>query len=265
MTFSIITVSYNSEKTIRRTIESVLNQTCEDYEYIIIDGASSDHTLDIIREFEPCFNGRLRWISEPDSGIYNAMNKGIMMSKGEIIGIVNSDDWLELGALDVVLNEILKDTCNKHKLISGEVLFHYEDGKTQLFPTSYERYVHYSKKYKMGLNHPATFVPREIYDKIGLFDEDFKLYADADFVVRCYKNNVGVCFIHKILSNMSDGGVSNQRSFLVLKDGLRKIKKHSRSALELYYLSLRLLLNWFLISLIPSWGLRWYRKIYNKK
>jgi len=83
-TFSIITVSYNSEKTIEQTILSVLNQTYSDYEYIIIDGGSTDKTVEIIKKYQDSFNGRLRWVSEPDDGIYYAMNKGIALAKGNV-------------------------------------------------------------------------------------------------------------------------------------------------------------------------------------
>ena len=103
---SIITVSYNSEKTIRRTIESVLNQTYRNIEYIIIDGASSDSTVDIIKEYESKFLGRLKWISETDSGIYDAMNKGICKASGELIGIINSDDYYEKEAVEHMVNAL---------------------------------------------------------------------------------------------------------------------------------------------------------------
>lgn len=93
MKLSIITVTYNSEKTLRDTIESVLSQTYTDYEYIIVDGASKDNTINIVKEYEPKFEGRMRWISEPDKGIYDAMNKGIKMSTGDVVGIINSDDF----------------------------------------------------------------------------------------------------------------------------------------------------------------------------
>ena len=118
MLFSIITVCYNSEKTIRRTIESVLNQTCQDYEYIIVDGKSTDKTLDIVKEYEARFADKLKYISEPDTGIYNAMNKGIALSDGSIIGIVNSDDWLQPDALEIVKGyaDKMDDT---HFIISG--------------------------------------------------------------------------------------------------------------------------------------------------
>ena len=98
--FSIITICYNSSATIERTIKSVLAQTFTDYEYIIVDGGSKDSTLDIVKKYEPLFDGRMKWKSEPDKGIYDAMNKGISRSSGTIIGIVNSDDWLEADALE---------------------------------------------------------------------------------------------------------------------------------------------------------------------
>lgn len=92
MKISIITVAYNSSETIRNTIESVLSQTYPNIEYIVIDGFSTDNTIDIAKEYEFNFEGRLKWLSEPDQGLYDAMNKGIEMATGDIIGILNSDD-----------------------------------------------------------------------------------------------------------------------------------------------------------------------------
>ena len=265
MLFSIITVSYNSEKTIERTILSVLKQTYTDYEYIIVDGASKDTTIEIVKKYESLFDGRLKWISEPDSGIYNAMNKGIKMSKGKIIGIVNSDDWLTDSALQILSDEISADDSNMNKILTGEVLFHYDDGETQLYPTTHERYVYYAKQYRMGLNHPATFVPRIIYDRIGLFDEQFRLYADADFIIRCYEADVPVHFIHQVLSNMSDGGASNVHSKKELSDSLLKYKKHCKSNGEYLKKAFICRFNWSLRTLIPEWYVRRYRKKHNSK
>ena len=93
MKISIVTAAWNSGATLRDTIESVLSQTYPDIEYIIVDGASKDNTVEIIREYESRFNGRLKWISEPDRGIYDAMNKGIRMATGDVVGILNSDDY----------------------------------------------------------------------------------------------------------------------------------------------------------------------------
>lgn len=95
MKISIITATYNSARTLRDTFESVLAQTYRDIEYIIVDGASRDATLDIIREYEPRFEGKMKWVSEPDKGLYDAMNKGIARATGDVVGILNSDDSIQ--------------------------------------------------------------------------------------------------------------------------------------------------------------------------
>ena len=92
MKISLITVTFNSSSTLRDTIQSVLSQSYPDIEYIIVDGLSKDNTVELIKEYKPLFNGRLRWVSEKDSGLYDAMNKGIRMATGDIVGIINSDD-----------------------------------------------------------------------------------------------------------------------------------------------------------------------------
>ena len=93
MKISVITATFNSGRTVRDTIESVLGQTYNDIEYIIVDGKSHDNTMEIVRGYEPRFGGRLRWVSESDKGIYDAMNKGLTMAKGDVVGILNSDDF----------------------------------------------------------------------------------------------------------------------------------------------------------------------------
>lgn len=130
--FSIITISFNSEKTIERTINSVLAQTCKNYEYIVVDGNSKDATLDIIKKYEPMFEGRMSWKSEPDKGIYDAMNKGIRRSKGDIIGIVNSDDWLEPNALENVWNAFEENGKSLDAVYCGWIKFHYDNGDVQI-------------------------------------------------------------------------------------------------------------------------------------
>jgi glycosyltransferase involved in cell wall biosynthesis len=107
MKISIITVCYNSEKYICTAIESVLSQTCKNIEYIIVDGNSTDNTLDIVKSYEPQFGGRMRWISEPDAGLYDAMNKGIRMAAGDYVAILNVDDFYNYsGSIETVVNHL---------------------------------------------------------------------------------------------------------------------------------------------------------------
>ena len=121
--FSIVTVCFNSEKTIKTTIESVLQQKYNDYEYIIVDGASKDSTMDIVKSYETKFEGRLRYISEPDKGIYDAFNKGIKMSKGKYVWIVNSDDYIEPNALEELSSITSQYTKENAPIISAAMNF----------------------------------------------------------------------------------------------------------------------------------------------
>ncbi|MDE6695422.1 MAG: glycosyltransferase [Muribaculaceae bacterium] len=209
--FSIITVSFNSEKTIERTIKSILNQTDQDFEYLIIDGGSSDGTLDIIKKFEGQFGEKLRWISEPDFGIYNAMNKGIGKANGVIVGIVNSDDWLETNALKDVRDAFNGNNKSIDSIYCGWINFVSDNHTPVILKTDYNRFkAKASNRYTMdGIRHPAVFVPQNIYNKYGTFDESIRISADSDFILRLYFASVNFIFIEKPLSNMSDGGVSN--------------------------------------------------------
>ncbi|WP_303070949.1 glycosyltransferase family 2 protein [Bacteroides nordii] len=233
--FTIITVSYNSSKTIEKTIQSVLDQTYNNYEYIIIDGNSTDGTINMIRKYEPLFNGKMRWISESDNGIYNAMNKGIKMAKGHFVGLVNSDDWLEKNALKILANRIatLKDI--NMTLLCGWMNFHYLDGTVQLLTTDSRRFNNHIKNYKIGIRHPATFVSIDTYYTIGFFDEVLKIAADFDFVIRCYRNRCKFIFIDEVITNMSDGGVSNKTLSQSKMDCKYVLQKHTTNKFEFWY------------------------------
>ena len=113
---SIITPCLNSEKTIEDTIKSVVNQTYKNIEYIVVDGGSRDRTMEIVKKYEPLFQGRMKYVSEPDKGIYNAMNKGIKMSTGSLIGIINSDDYYELYTIEHIVDNM---TADKYQVLYG--------------------------------------------------------------------------------------------------------------------------------------------------
>lgn len=207
--FSIATPCYNSEKTIERTIKSVLQQEFKDYEYIIVDGGSTDGTLEIIKKYEPLFEGRMKWKSEPDKGIYDAFNKGVQRSSGCYCWNVNSDDWIEPDALE----KISKCINNKEEIIVGGVSYYDLNGnkyKTTI-PTSDS--IQFAYRTNRMIPHPATIVPKKVYEKYGCFDLKFKIAGDMDWFHRVYpQDDINFYPLGIVINNMSDGGVSTTSS-----------------------------------------------------
>lgn len=197
---SVITPCFNSEKTIRDTIEGVLHQTYRDIEYILVDGGSTDRTLDIIREYEPYFGGRMRYVSEKDKGIYNAMNKGIRMSRGEVIGIINSDDYYEQEAVERVMTAC--DWTGAPQVAYGYLRMISVGGAERIWTEN-----HKDLPLRM-LPHPTCFVSRTAYQKYGLFLEWFKIAADYELMLRFYKKEVRFVRIPYIQANFREGGIS---------------------------------------------------------
>lgn len=241
--FSIITICYNSEKTIERTIKSVLAQTFTGFEYIIVDGVSKDSTLDIVNRYKTNFGDKLRVLSEPDKGIYDAMNKGIRLATGNIIGIVNSDDWLAADALQIIYNEYVKYNSSNTIIYTGGINFHGKDGVVKQLMPDIKRFEKKAKTYQMaGIRHPATFVPKHIYDEVGLFDSDMRILADTDFILRCYYEGYTILPINDVLSNMADGGISNQLNWKVARrsfnDKKKSLSKFKMSSIYRFFLLL---------------------------
>lgn len=201
---SIITPCLNSEKTIRRTVESVLHQSYKNIEYIIVDGGSRDKTLEIIKEYQPLSDGRMRWVSEPDKGIYDAMNKGIWMSHGRIIGIINSDDYYVPDAVEKVIEYLEKD--NPYQVIYGYGNF--VRGRSVILTS-----VCTHKDLKRGMiPHATCFVTRAVYVKYGLFVRWLRIAADYELMMRLVAaNEVQFTQIKSVLAYFSIGGVSTQK------------------------------------------------------
>ena len=169
---SVITVSYNSEKTIENTIKSVLNQTYDNIEYIVIDGNSQDSTLKIIKKYDTSID---LWISESDSGIYNAINKGLKMSSGDIIGILNSDDTYTKDALSLVKKYFEK--FDGVDLVFGSIV------KERLFSGFKKEKIRW--KFNIYPGHSSGFfISKNAQLKAGLYDEKFELHADYDLIYR---------------------------------------------------------------------------------
>ncbi len=220
--FSIITVSFNSEKTIERTFKSLLYQTCRDFEYIVIDGSSTDGTVGIVKKYEHIFREKkicLKWVSEPDDGIYDAMNKGIRMSSGRLIGIVNSDDYYTSNALEEVRKSAEK---NIDVGIFHGILRQFNENNDTVC------YVAYSDLLlpRQMIMHPTCFIRREVYEKRGMYDTTFKFAADYDFILRMKENGIKFLLLETVISNFSLEGVS-QNSKDAFEDGLRVRKKHN--------------------------------------
>lgn len=205
MKISIITATWNSGTTIRNTIESVLSQDYPDFEHIIIDGMSKDNTIDIVKEYEPKYNGRLIYISEKDNGIYDAMNKGIRMATGDVIGILNSDDFY-------TTNFILSQINKSFKLVDviyGDV--HYVDGNNLKKCVRY-----YSSKgfkfWQMRLGfmppHASFYCKANVYNDCGEYDITLKSAADFDIVLRILKKGYKTKYVPLDFVTMRTGGMS---------------------------------------------------------
>lgn len=203
---SIITVSYNSAKTIEQTIKSVLNQTTKDLEYIIVDGASKDNTVEIIKKYEDAFEGRLRWVSEPDDGLYYAMNKGIEMATGELIGIINSDDWYEEDAVQKML-----EAYDKYKASNPEDPYAVFYGKLRTWRDGKEVAVSQSnhETLKDGMiAHPTCFVTTPTYEAFGAFNTKYISAADYDMMLRFYEYRaVHFEALDSVIANFTLGGI----------------------------------------------------------
>ncbi len=210
MKISIITVCYNSEKTIARTIESVLCQTYQDYEYIIIDGASSDGTMDIVSGYSSEFGDRLKVISEPDDGIYYAMNKGIANAAGELIGIINSDDRYTEDALAIIAHrydELRRDDNTYRNIVLYGKLRTVDENGTELSVGSVR---HGSLREEM-IPHPTCFVTADAYREIGVFNTEYISAADYDLMLRMFESGrVHFEYVDDVIAEFTTGGMSSK-------------------------------------------------------
>ncbi len=219
MKISIITATYNSEKTVKETIESVLAQTYLDYEHIFVDGLSKDHTMEIIKSYEEQYQGKCRYISEKDMGLYDAMNKGIQMATGDIIGILNSDDiYASREVLQKIADTFQKESCDG---TYGNLIF--MDEQTMSIPQRIWK----SKKGDVNKGwhpaHPTLYLKRQVYDKIGLFDLQYRIAADYDFMIRMLQDEqIKLSYIDADIVYMRTGGAST--------DGLKGYRKNLKEA-----------------------------------
>lgn len=229
MTISLITVTFNSGDTLTDTIHSVLMQDYNDIEYIIIDGMSTDNTVDIIKLNEPKFKGRLKWISEKDNGLYDAMNKGIRMATGDIIGILNSDDFFLHN--DVIEKIVYEFKNNNAQSIIADIRF--------VNPENLTKTVRYFSSKNFSLNkfrfgfmpaHPTFFTYKTFYEKFGNFKIEYKIAADFELLLRfLYVNKLPYTYIPYDFIKMRTGGASTsslKSNYILNKEIVKACKEH---------------------------------------
>lgn len=214
--FSIITATYNSEKTLRECIESVLKQDFRDFEFILIDGLSSDGTVAILKAYEEIFESQaipFKWISERDNGIYDAWNKGVKLAQGEWISFLGSDDEYKDGALKLYFDAIEND--NRFNYISSKIdLIDKNDKKIRTVGVAFDPI---SITKKMSIAQVGSFHHKSLFEKIGLFNTKYRIAGDYDFYLRG-RNTLNAGFIDSITVKMRDGGASYQ-VYKALKEG----------------------------------------------
>lgn len=221
MKISIITVVWNNAKTIKDAIDSVLSQTYKNIEYIIVDGGSTDGTVEIVRSYG---NKISKFISEKDNGLYDAMNKGIRLATGDIVGILNSDDFYKSNdVLELVVNEFMSKDID---CLYGDL--EYVDANDT------DKVIRYwkSKPFHVGLfqkgwhpAHPTFYVKRECYEKYGLFNFDFKIAADYEIMLRFLERyKLKSSYVNKTFVKMRVGGESNRSLKNIIKANIESYK-----------------------------------------
>lgn len=234
---SIITATYNSAETINDTIKSVLCQTNKDFEYIIVDGGSTDETIDIVKSYESEFSGRQKWVSEKDKGIYDAMNKGIKMASGDIIGILNSDDYYTSDDILQTIADAFK--CQNVDAIYGDIHF-IKDGVPDKCVRYYSSRLFSPFWLRFGFMpaHPSFYCKRDVFDKSGLYRLDYKIGSDYEMMVRLFrKHKISSRYVPKDFVTMRTGGASNsnlQSRLTLIKEDVKACRDNGIYTNELF-------------------------------
>lgn len=205
---SIVTLSLNQGRFIEQTIESVLSQDYPNIEYIIIDGGSTDGTVDIIKRYE---NRISFWISEPDDGISDAFNKGIRASRGEIVGILNAGDIYKPSAVSSAAEALFKGS--DYDFTYGDIEFIDEEGNFLYLMKGEKDYLPKISYTMYSIIHPTVFVRKKVYDSCGLFDKSYRIAMDYEFLLRIIKSGKKGLYLDIPVAQMRTGGVSNNKFY----------------------------------------------------
>ncbi|NVJ48089.1 MAG: glycosyltransferase [Cytophagia bacterium] len=228
MKFSLITVCLNSKLTIADTIESVISQSYGDYEHIVFDGGSTDGTIEILKSY----GDKIRLIRGNDSGIFDAMNQAIAYASGEIIGIINSDDFYAHSEVLSRVNDVF--TATGVDSVYGDLYYVYRNDTGRIY-RNWRSGEFNRKKFRYGwtVPHPTFFVRNEIYEQYGLFDERFRISGDYELILRfLYKHRVSTSYIPEVLVKMRNGGNSDGGIYRRLKSLEEDYLAWKRNGLE---------------------------------
>lgn len=241
MKISIITATYNSADTVRDTFESVLGQTYKDIEYIVVDGLSKDNTIDIIKEYADKFGGKMRYISEKDRGLYDAMNKGVAMATGDVIGILNSDDfYTSKDVLEVIANNFKNSDVDA---VYADIHFVNDDDLTKCV-RYYSSGIFSRRLMRLGFMpaHPSFYCKREVYVKYGAFNTKYRIAADFDSLFRfIYIKRIKIKYVKRDFVTMRTGGVSTdgfRSRWLIMKEHSKVIKSYGLYA-NIFFFAIR--------------------------
>ena len=221
MKISIITSVYNNKKQIKQAIDSVLSQSYENIEYIIIDGASTDGTVDIIHSYG---NKISKFISETDNGIYDGLNKGIQHATGDIIGFLHSDDfYLNNQVIQDIVNHFQENNCDG---VYGNLIYVDKNNTNKIIRYwKSETFKYQNLKKGWMPPHPTFFIRREIYHQFGSFDTTFKIAADYNFMLKILASKkIKACYLSQVLYVMRVGGASNKSLQNILKKSIEDLK-----------------------------------------
>ena len=241
MKISIITVAYNSGSFIQHTIESVLTQIYPNIEYIVIDGGSKDNTVDIIKEYQPKFNGRMHWISEKDMGMYDAMNKGIRMAAGDVVGIINSDDFYHRN--DVIAEIAKAFEVDNVQATFADVRFVNPDNLNKT--VRYYSSKNFSpNRFRFGFMpaHPTFFTYKKNFETFGYYQTDYKIAAVYELTIRfLYTHKLTYKYLHLDVMKMRTGGMSTAswRSNVILNKEIVRACKENGIYTNMFILSLK--------------------------
>ncbi|MEO1033796.1 MAG: glycosyltransferase family 2 protein [Bacteroidota bacterium] len=218
---SIITINYNDANGLKKTMDSIQAQTWQEFEHIVVDGNSTDESVEVIKTYT---YQNLSWMSEPDTGIYNAMNKGIDKASGKYLLFLNSGDALENND---VLNKVKTVFDTNKSIISGNVIFEKEDGKRL---REHPEKISFSYLVGNAISHPSTFIKRELFEVYGTYDERFKIVSDWAFFLNVLgRHNESYLKISETISVFDANGISSR------KENLEKVNKERTQVLEHYF------------------------------